>query len=122
MTTEAGNDTVLAHAPHGTINLGGGADLLDLQYDAGAPAVSLTLTVGGGADVLEFQTGVAGAVTVSDFDPTLDTLHLFKVDGLADIDTVTESALGVTLVDAGLTLVLAGVTTAELTDAVFVPL
>ncbi len=112
-----GNDWArIGYSVTGSVNLGAGADTADLRD---AQSVDVTLRVGAGSDTILAGASSADTVLVRDFDPGQDFLQLEGVTRLTDIDTVTQTEAGVTLVEGALTLELLDVAKAQLTDAVF---
>lgn len=119
-----GADTVLAYDVNGTIDLGTGNDQIQFLSSGlvSSHGEAVTLSTGAGQDVIQIDQQDFGRVEVTDFDVQRDVISFSGVSSLADIDSATETATGVRLVESGFVLILDGLTLADLTDAVFVPL
>lgn len=113
---DAGDDRVDIWGASGSLDLGTGADSLDLTNAYGS---TFDVRLGAGADRISGGRSTDIALTVRDFDTAEDRILLRGVHSLSDVDLVTETSAGVTLVERDLSLTLLGVTAAELDDGVF---
>lgn len=64
---------------------------------------------------------LSGVRARNGFDPVQDVINIHCVDRLRDFDMFRNGPAGVTLVEGSMTLVLLGLTLAELPELVFVP-
>lgn len=127
VTMGAGNDTVVAIDNFAGIDLGAGQDRM-VFHDGLEPLGSVL--GGSGADVFEFQLSAPfNTYVLADFNADEDRLDLsaLAVSGLGDVTLVTQDGADCVLFirepdqfpGFGLTVVLAGTTAAEVTDALF---